>query len=134
MADAFDFLEVPKSDPMQAWTQPVPMRAGSLLVWNSELPHCNYANDSDKFRMVQYVKCFPRPSSSAKAAASGAASGFLTKEKTREELVAAWVSGSLGAERVAALTDDQRAILGLPTATPLVPEPEPEPSTVIDSL
>ena len=23
--DAFDFLEVPKDDPMQAWTQPVPM-------------------------------------------------------------------------------------------------------------
>ena len=35
MAEAYDFLEVPKGDPMLAWTQPVPMRAGSLLVWNS---------------------------------------------------------------------------------------------------
>jgi hypothetical protein len=35
--DAFDFLEVPKDDPMQAWTQPVPMRAGSLLIWNSAM-------------------------------------------------------------------------------------------------
>ena len=125
--DAFDFLEVPKDDPMQAWAQPVPMRAGSLLIWNSELPHCNYANDSDRFRMVQYVKCFPRPPPTAAAGGGGAArSGFLTQEKTREQLVAAWVGGSLGAEREAALTADQRAILGLPNGSPA---PEPEPST-----
>ena len=128
MADAVDFLEVPTCDPMQAWTQSVPMRAGSLLVWNSELPHCNFANDSEKFRMVQYVKCFPRPPKVA-ATGGGATSGFLSKEKTREELVSAWVSDSLGAERVAALTDDQRAIMGLPAAADdgaMATAPEPE--------
>ena len=47
-------------------------------------------------------------------------------EKNREELLAAWVGDSLGAERVAALTAEQRAILRLPNASP---EPQPEPST-----
>jgi len=34
------------------------MTAGSLLVWNSLQPHCNYSNTSNRFRMVQYVKMF----------------------------------------------------------------------------
>ena len=110
MADAFDYLEVPAGDPMQAWTTAVPMRAGSLLVWNSELPHCNFPNDSDRFRMVQYVKCFPRPPPATTAKGGG---GSLTKEKTRAEVVEGLVRKSLGSERICALSDDQFAILGL---------------------
>ena len=113
MADAYDYLEVPAGDPMQAWTQPVPMRAGSLLVWNSELPHCNFPNDSDRFRMVQYVKCFPRPPPAASAEGGAGSGGCLTKEKTRDEVVEDLVKGSLGYERMSALSDDQFAILGL---------------------
>src|SRR5262249_16184657 len=57
--DDRDYVSVPKDDPMQKQVQPVPIRAGSLLIWNSKQPHCNYANDSDQFRMVQYIKMFP---------------------------------------------------------------------------
>lgn len=39
--------------------QPITSRAGSLIVWRSEQPHCNYPNDSQQFRINQYVKMFP---------------------------------------------------------------------------
>jgi len=42
--------------------QKIPMRKGSLCVWSSELPHCNYPNNSDQFRACFYVKMFPRTS------------------------------------------------------------------------
>lgn len=65
-------LTVPSEDYLQEHAQKVALRAGSLLIWSSELPHCNYPNDSDRcapfpfprrlipisFRMVQYVKMF----------------------------------------------------------------------------
>jgi len=54
----YEFVPVPKSDPMQEQIQNVSLRAGSLLIWSSELPHCNYPNDTNKFRFTQYVKMF----------------------------------------------------------------------------
>ncbi len=33
-----------------------PIRKGSLLVWNCRLPHNNFPNNSDKPRMVQYIR------------------------------------------------------------------------------
>lgn len=119
MSEAFDYLEVPKGDPMHDWAQPVPMRAGSLLVWNSELPHCNFPNNSDRFRMVQYVKCFPAPRAAvAEEAAEAVESAGLDVnrprgDQDRQSAVSAWVTDSLGAERVADFTDNQRTILGL---------------------
>jgi len=59
MQDTFDFVYVPDNDPMQKQVQKISMRAGSLLIWSSEMPHCNYSNNSNKFRMVQYIKMFP---------------------------------------------------------------------------
>jgi len=56
---SYDFLTVPKEDPMQDQIEKVPMREGSLLIWSSEQPHCNYPNDSDRFRMNFYLKYFP---------------------------------------------------------------------------
>eukprot|EP01089_Gocevia_fonbrunei_P020695 TRINITY_DN7773_c0_g1_i1.p1 TRINITY_DN7773_c0_g1~~TRINITY_DN7773_c0_g1_i1.p1 ORF type:complete len:370 (+),score=80.55 TRINITY_DN7773_c0_g1_i1:124-1233(+) len=56
--EIYDFVYVPKNDPMQLQPQKIPMRAGSLLIWRSEQPHANYGNDSERFRMVQYVKMF----------------------------------------------------------------------------
>lgn len=41
--------------------QKISLRAGSLLIWSSELPHCNYPNDSNRFRKCQYVKMFGAP-------------------------------------------------------------------------
>lgn len=63
-----NFVEVPEDDPMRPEVLRVPMKAGSLLIWNSQLPHGsfldelqltlsgNFPNSSDKFRMVQYIK------------------------------------------------------------------------------
>jgi hypothetical protein len=101
MAEAHDYLEVPEGDPLIECTQRVPMRKGSLLVWNSELPHCNYSNDSERFRMVQYVKCFPVPS----AVAAGMSD--RREQHTKEVLLA------LGEGAVEGLDDLQRAMLGL---------------------
>lgn len=37
----------------------------------------------------------------------------LNREKNREEIVSEWVSRALGAERAAAFSEEQRAIIGL---------------------
>lgn len=34
-----NFIEVPEKDPMRQEIQKVPLKAGSLLIWNSQLPH-----------------------------------------------------------------------------------------------
>jgi len=57
---ARDFVSVPENDPLCDQGVKVPVRAGSLVIWDSRLPHCNFPNDSDKFRYVQYVKMFPK--------------------------------------------------------------------------
>jgi len=54
-----NFIEVPDDDPMRSDILKVPMRAGSLLIFNSQLPHGNYPNLSESFRMVQYIKMLP---------------------------------------------------------------------------
>lgn len=39
--------------------QRIPIRKGTLLVWNSCLPHGNFPNDSDQPRIVQYLHMAP---------------------------------------------------------------------------
>eukprot|EP01117_Protostelium_nocturnum_P017788 TRINITY_DN7301_c0_g1_i1.p1 TRINITY_DN7301_c0_g1~~TRINITY_DN7301_c0_g1_i1.p1 ORF type:complete len:368 (+),score=69.89 TRINITY_DN7301_c0_g1_i1:75-1178(+) len=53
------FTYVPKQDPMLNQVQKISARAGSLIIWSSELPHCNFPNNSNRFRMNQYIKMFP---------------------------------------------------------------------------
>jgi len=53
------FVHVPDNDPMIKQLQKITARAGSLVVWSSEQPHCNFPNRSNRFRMNQYVKMFP---------------------------------------------------------------------------
>ena len=48
--------QVPEEDPMKADAQPVPARAGCIIIWSSALPHGTFPNDSDRGRMVQYIK------------------------------------------------------------------------------
>jgi len=50
---------VPKGDPIQQQVQKVFMKAGSLLIWDSRLPHQNFPNDDDTWRIVQYVTYNP---------------------------------------------------------------------------
>jgi len=47
---------LPRDDPLLQQGQRVPIRAGSLLIWNAHLAHCNYPNDSDRMRLVQYIQ------------------------------------------------------------------------------
>jgi hypothetical protein len=54
-----NFIEVPDEDPMRKEIKRIPMKAGSLLIWNSQLPHGNFPNTGYDFRMVQYIKMIP---------------------------------------------------------------------------
>jgi len=55
------FVSVPINEPWLKKPYPyrVTMRAGSLVVWSSTMPHCNFPNTSSRFRMCQYIKMFP---------------------------------------------------------------------------
>jgi ectoine hydroxylase-related dioxygenase (phytanoyl-CoA dioxygenase family) len=52
-------LTVPRDDPMIAQGRPVPVRAGSVILFDARQPHQNFPNQSDRFRMCQYIKTFP---------------------------------------------------------------------------
>jgi ectoine hydroxylase-related dioxygenase (phytanoyl-CoA dioxygenase family) len=49
-------LYLPKEDPLRLHAQRAPIRAGDLLIWDARLLHCNYPNNSDRLRMVQYMQ------------------------------------------------------------------------------
>jgi ectoine hydroxylase-related dioxygenase (phytanoyl-CoA dioxygenase family) len=51
-------MNVPEDDPMVNQTRTVPVRAGSVIIFDSRQPHSNFPNCSDQFRMVQYIKAF----------------------------------------------------------------------------
>ncbi|KAF0973666.1 hypothetical protein FDP41_007053 [Naegleria fowleri] len=57
------FLSVFRGDNLLTQTQKVPAKAGSLIVWNTLLPHANYPNHSERFRICQYIKMIPRKGS-----------------------------------------------------------------------
>lgn len=52
-------IQVPKDDPIRQDICRCPIRAGSLLIWNSFLPHAAFPNESSHGRMVQYVRMYP---------------------------------------------------------------------------
>jgi len=54
-------VDVPPDDPIRKYISKVTMRPGSLLIWDSRLPHGNWPNESKSFRMVQYTGMFPVP-------------------------------------------------------------------------
>ena len=47
---------LPPGDTLRASGQRVPLRAGTVCIWDARTAHCNYANDSDRLRMVQYLQ------------------------------------------------------------------------------
>jgi len=73
----YSFTNVHPADTMNKQVQKISCRVGSLIVWSSELPHCNYPNDSNKFRINQYVKMFP---------AKEGGEGTDVRKKVMEEL------------------------------------------------
>merc|ERR1712217_753886 len=50
---------VPKSDPAQQEVVRVLTPPGALLLWDSRLPHQNYPNTGDDFRVVHYLQVIP---------------------------------------------------------------------------
>eukprot|EP00656_Telonema_subtile_P044920 TRINITY_DN51189_c0_g1_i1.p1 TRINITY_DN51189_c0_g1~~TRINITY_DN51189_c0_g1_i1.p1 ORF type:complete len:167 (+),score=20.59 TRINITY_DN51189_c0_g1_i1:146-646(+) len=47
---------------MRKHIQKVTMRAGSVVLWDSRLPHGNFPNESGKWRLCQYLGFHPAPS------------------------------------------------------------------------
>jgi hypothetical protein len=52
-------VNVHEEDSIHNLLEKITVRAGGLIIWSSEMPHCNYPNDSSRFRMNQYIKMFP---------------------------------------------------------------------------
>ncbi|CAF1548010.1 unnamed protein product [Rotaria magnacalcarata] len=52
-------VQIPWDDPIREHIQCMPIRKGSLLVWDSRLPHGNYPNSSNQMRIIQYLHMAP---------------------------------------------------------------------------
>jgi len=52
-------IQVPKNDPIREHIQKIPIRKGCLLCWNSLTMHANHPNNSDRWRMVHYMRMVP---------------------------------------------------------------------------
>jgi hypothetical protein len=50
------YLSAAPDDEIRQNAQRAPIRAGSLLIWDARLAHCNYPNASSNLRMVQYIQ------------------------------------------------------------------------------
>ena len=56
----FDGLvEVPVGDPIRERIANINCNAGSLVIWDSRIPHGNFPNNNSSFRMVQYITFSP---------------------------------------------------------------------------
>jgi ectoine hydroxylase-related dioxygenase (phytanoyl-CoA dioxygenase family) len=60
--------------------QPVPARAGDLIIWNRLLAHGNGHNTSNKPRLAQYLTMFP----------AGSSQTVFGRESEREERIRQW--------------------------------------------
>ena len=47
---------IEQTDPALKHVQKVPIRAGTLVIWDGRLIHSNFPNTGEKPRYVQYVK------------------------------------------------------------------------------
>ncbi|UJR38237.1 hypothetical protein I4U23_030910 [Adineta vaga] len=52
-------VQIPNDDPIRQHIQRMPIRKGSLLIWDSRLPHGNFPNNSNRMRIVQYLHMAP---------------------------------------------------------------------------
>lgn len=49
-------VQIPEEDEVRKSIQRIPIKKGSLLIWDGRLAHGNFPNNSEKPRLVQYVK------------------------------------------------------------------------------
>ncbi|CAF1284528.1 unnamed protein product [Rotaria magnacalcarata] len=52
-------VNVPEDDPIRNEIKQIHVRKGSFIVWDSRLPHGNFPNENDQFRIVQYITFEP---------------------------------------------------------------------------
>jgi hypothetical protein len=52
-------VQISEDDPIREHVQCMPIRKGSLLIWDSRLPHGNYPNNSNRMRIIQYLHMAP---------------------------------------------------------------------------
>jgi hypothetical protein len=52
-------VTIPSDDIQQKHIQKIPLRAGSLLIWDSRVSHGNFPNRSSSPRIVQYITMWP---------------------------------------------------------------------------
>lgn len=53
-------IKLPKGDDeFKRVAEKVPIRAGDLVIWNAATLHCNYPNDSQNLRLVQFIQMKP---------------------------------------------------------------------------
>jgi len=52
-------IPVPPDDPMVPYFQKIPLRKGEIVIWNSAQAHCNFANQSNKMRLYQFIRMLP---------------------------------------------------------------------------
>jgi ectoine hydroxylase-related dioxygenase (phytanoyl-CoA dioxygenase family) len=52
-------VQILTNDSIREHVQRMPIRKGSLLVWNSRLPHRNYPNHSNRMRIIQDLHMVP---------------------------------------------------------------------------
>eukprot|EP00434_Breviolum_minutum_P002162 symbB.v1.2.001905.t3/scaffold102.1/size330044/2 len=69
---------VPLEDEMQGRRSKIVVPSGALLVWDSRMPHENFPNDGEDWRMVQYVTCKRLKALELDARAAAWQSGFRT--------------------------------------------------------
>lgn len=89
-------IQVPQDHPIRKYVFKIPVRKGSIVIWNSLTFHANFPNDSSNFRVVQYFRMIPandpkRPYTP------------LVDEKYMNKTKQEWVAG---------LTPTQRKLLG----------------------
>ncbi len=48
-----------EKDPLQRFAIRIPMREGSMVVWDQRSPHGTVANNSSRIRSAQFIKMFP---------------------------------------------------------------------------
>jgi len=52
-------IRVPEDDIILKYQQHVPLRKGEMVIWNSAQVHCNFMNDSNRMRLIQFIRYLP---------------------------------------------------------------------------
>lgn len=81
-----DLISVPTGDPIRQHLQRVPMRAGSVVLWDARTPHGNYPNRSENWRMCQYLGFHPAPSAAAQPGIVATRQDYMRLQHQNERL------------------------------------------------